>query len=437
MWGKIYIQGTGNPWLSFALTSLCVLLIIAAAVFMALKRQNPKLGAAPIKGAPASPPTAMVDITAEAMIGAPRKINIHEFIAPIERSWRQFMSEKDITFTVFCDPRITQPIVIQADILSGLVNSLIGRACCTTDKGRIHMHVTVKTPPDTPDVPQLEIVVADTGSGLIASKALTRAGVEYDFNVQDIKPKIQELSGRLVHKSRLGRGAEFILTCPAPQSALKRPKRTSSTAAQAMTEIKLEDYYTRDVNEVAAEFEAQIIARQAENQRARASHDDISRSESRNESLRAKAGIIAELTGLNVLVVEDIESNRDAIRALLTPLNPKLIYAATGREAINALKTHIFDYVLMDIHMPGLSGIETTQIIRERELGAFHIPVIGLTADTTSQTTQKALAAGFDLVLAKPVTAAALFKAIHSSRAAHPNYQNYAETARTKASYAG
>lgn len=432
MWGLAKFIHTGNTLLSIGVTIACLLIIIVTAIIMNRKAEAENQPAtAPIRPKPVL--NAAQSARAEAAKHL-RQINIQNLISPIEDRWRAVMGDKDIIFTVFCDPRIIQPLVINPDALNHIIHSLMGRAVYTTSSGRIHMHITEKQNPDAPDTPHLELIIADTGSGLIASKATSLEGEEYDFKTEDIKPHIKTTSGRLVHKSRLGRGAEFIFTCPFINENIAFSERLMAPPLGKMKQIKLEDYYAQHVDDVKAQLETRTLyPSQLPSNPAGGNPPSISLSSHRAATIEADI-ILSTLSGLSALIVEDNESNRQAIRALLAPLNPEIIYAPTGQDAINALKTYIFDYIIMDIHMPGMSGIETAKIIREQELelGRFNIPIIGLSADSTPENIDNALAAGIDIMLAKPVTSRTLFDGIYKSREAHPRYKNHAETTRKK-----
>jgi len=400
----------------------CGVMIVIMAGIMLLRRRTVQasLAVQENKAADSAISAAVVN-TKPAQIN---EKNIHDYISAIDHDWRHLMPNKDITFTVFCDPRIIHPLALNTDALNHIIHTLIGRAYSTTKSGRIHMHVTEKHNSNDTEMPQMEIVIADTGTGLIASKSRALDGLEYDFNVSQMTPYIDDISARLIHKSRLDCGAEFILTCPFASGETNEQDELPAAPAEVMIELKLEDDDASNTEDAIADSMKHALDSLVPRV--------IDRPETSRGELNKKA-LIQELSGLSALVVEDIQSNRNAIRALLNPLDPKLIYAASGREAINALKTHLFDYIIMDIHMPGLSGIETAEIIRAREIGEFHVPIVSLTADSTADTYERALMAGIDIVLTKPVTGDALFKAIYMSRKAHPNYQSYTKSVRIQA----
>jgi len=451
MWGIIYFINTGNIYLSIGVTALCLMIIVSTAVFMLRKypendlgsERKPVLDLAPVTIYKSDLPTALEQEPS---------LNLYPFISTLTGQWDDIMRGKDITFTFFCDPKIQRPVPIDRQAITSILDRLIGRAAQTTSAGRIHVHVTEKPIPneqDTCEMPkaspasELEIVIADTGNGRITSKALALDGTVSDFGLQDIQPQLDIISGRIIHKSRLGRGAEFILTIPLKQIGTHSFQHLTLPDMAAMVKLKLESYHSLETEDSVAGLEAQAKIIADREQQTRQDQDtaedmpvetlsDIISLSSRNKAVSKAAmdGLIESLNGLNVLVAEDNPANRDTVRALLSPLNPNLIYADNGREAITALNTHLFDYIIMDVHMLSLSGIETTQLIRERELGEHHIPIIGLTADSTQNTEQIALAAGMDSLLTKPVTSLALFQAIETSRTNNPHYQAYVDKVR-------
>jgi signal transduction histidine kinase/CheY-like chemotaxis protein len=114
--------------------------------------------------------------------------------------------------------------------------------------------------------------------------------------------------------------------------------------------------------------------------------------------------------GLSILVAEDNEINALLARALLTKLGHRPTMAATGAEAIAAwLAARAagtpYDCVLMDLHMPGMDGLEATRRIREIEAEgeAPRTPILALTANASAEDHEACLAAGMDGFLVKPL----------------------------------
>ena len=120
--------------------------------------------------------------------------------------------------------------------------------------------------------------------------------------------------------------------------------------------------------------------------------------------------------GMHVLVVEDDGTNRILIARLLEVLGVEVTAVGDGPAALHALRSGAFDLVLMDIHLPGLDGVETTTLIRgagTRRLSsspdsAELVPVIAMTGSSGWIDPQQLAEAGFDATLPKPLTLADL-----------------------------
>ena len=104
----------------------------------------------------------------------------------------------------------------------------------------------------------------------------------------------------------------------------------------------------------------------------------------------------------NVLIVDDIETNRFVANGLLKPYEMRTVLCSSGRAAIEAVARAEFDLILMDHMMPQMDGIETTKHIRDFP-GYEHVPIIVLTANAISGIEDLFLASGFDDCLFKPI----------------------------------
>ena len=109
---------------------------------------------------------------------------------------------------------------------------------------------------------------------------------------------------------------------------------------------------------------------------------------------------------LTILVAEDNAVNQKLIQVILTKLGHRVTLATNGLEAVQAVRHHTFDLILMDIQMPEMGGIEATAAIRELETQARpgrHTPVVALTANALKGDREHFLASGMDGYVPKPI----------------------------------
>ena len=116
----------------------------------------------------------------------------------------------------------------------------------------------------------------------------------------------------------------------------------------------------------------------------------------------------APRSGLDVLVVDDNEINALLGRAALEHAGHRVWVARDGGTALEAVAAahaegRPFAAILMDLHMPGLDGFAAIRAIRSEEPEGSRALVVALTADTTPAAAERALAAGADATMVKPI----------------------------------
>jgi len=111
-----------------------------------------------------------------------------------------------------------------------------------------------------------------------------------------------------------------------------------------------------------------------------------------------------------ILVVEDNKINQMITRKILEKRKIVCQVADNGMDAIKLVQENNFDVVLMDIHMPGISGIETTQEIRKFNP---ELPIIALTAVTIDENLDEFYRVGFNEIIPKPFKTEEFFEKIH------------------------
>jgi PAS domain S-box-containing protein len=124
------------------------------------------------------------------------------------------------------------------------------------------------------------------------------------------------------------------------------------------------------------------------------------------------AGAVESKTrrSLKILLAEDNPINAMLVRELLRRRGHSVEEVASGGEALKSTDRQRFDFILTDIHMPDMDGIETARRIRAREAetGRARTPIVALTADTVETGKDACIEAGMDGFLTKPVDPAEL-----------------------------
>jgi len=241
--------------------------------------------------------------------------------------------------------------------LRQVLGNLLANAVKFTREGRVELGV--HTVPESPGSVCFE--VRDTGMGLNpeqrqlvfesfqqADNAITREYGGTGLGLAIVKRLVELMGGQVGLESAVGRGSVFRVTVPFESA------------------------------------DAEAMGRQAQ------------------EALDRD---IPQLPTMRVLLVEDNPLNRELISAFLKSQHHDVIEAGDGLQALETLQFQPVDLVLMDIQMPMLDGVATTQTIRSASSLAVpqDVPVVALTAHALSGDRERFLAAGLDGYVSKPV----------------------------------
>ena len=112
-----------------------------------------------------------------------------------------------------------------------------------------------------------------------------------------------------------------------------------------------------------------------------------------------------------ILHVEDNPDNRMLIRDLLQFRGYRVVEVSDGAQALVAAETEHPDIILMDVQLPGISGLDVARRIKART-DLRHIPIVAVTSFALSGDDRKAFAAGCDAYVAKPYEPRELIKLI-------------------------
>jgi CheY-like chemotaxis protein len=108
--------------------------------------------------------------------------------------------------------------------------------------------------------------------------------------------------------------------------------------------------------------------------------------------------------GSNILYIEDNPDNMVLVKRALESRGYKLLQAMTGLEGVAAAEKEDVDLILLDINLPDIDGYEVARRIRSSPKHALaYVPIIAVTANALKGDAEKALGAGCDVYMSKPI----------------------------------
>jgi two-component system cell cycle response regulator DivK len=108
--------------------------------------------------------------------------------------------------------------------------------------------------------------------------------------------------------------------------------------------------------------------------------------------------------GSNILYIEDNPDNMMLVKRALEARGYKLLEALNGLTGVNKAETEEIDLILLDINLPDIDGYEVARRIRSsKKLTLAYVPIIAVTANALKGDAEKALAAGCDVYMSKPI----------------------------------
>jgi two-component system sensor histidine kinase RpfC len=120
----------------------------------------------------------------------------------------------------------------------------------------------------------------------------------------------------------------------------------------------------------------------------------------------------ARVPSMRILVADDQLNNRLVLGRLLERAGHRVIMAEDGEEALDCMERESFDVAIVDLHMPGLSGMDVIKQARVMQAGEPRTPVVILSADVTLDAMREATAAGAWTFLSKPVAVPRLLEVL-------------------------
>jgi signal transduction histidine kinase/ActR/RegA family two-component response regulator len=132
---------------------------------------------------------------------------------------------------------------------------------------------------------------------------------------------------------------------------------------------------------------------------------------------KEQVDIEGAFAGRRILLAENVQINREVVKALLEPTRVEIDCAVNGKEALTIFRqsSEKYDVIFMDMQMPEMDGYETTRRIRALDLPrAKTIPIIAMTANMFREDAEKCLEAGINSHIGKPLDFNAVMESLRA-----------------------
>ena len=276
------------------------------------------------------------------------------------------------------------PAQLRGDVghLRQILLNLAGNAVKFTERGSVALDVSLAT--SDPSRPRLRFTVTDTGVGIPAASrsrlfeafeqadaTLSRRHGGTGLGTTIAKGLTEAMGGSIGFESGEHRGSRFWVELPLePASTAMQVPAMAAPAAEIVDNVSGEN----------------VIA-------------------FTDPFLRHRARV----RSMQILMADDHAANRMVLQRLLQKAGHRVVAVEDGEAVLNAMEARDSDVVIIDLHMPGISGLDLLRQLRVMEAGgAQRTPVLVLSADVTPESIRRCEQAGARAFLAKPVVASRL-----------------------------
>jgi len=306
---------------------------------------------------------------------------LQEVLDAVRVMLQPLASGKRIAFDIFVADDVPAAVHGDKGHLSQILVNLVSNAIKFTERGGVTVEVDrIKVPSLDPDTALLRFSVQDTGIGIpVAAQARIFEAFEQadagharrhggtGLGTTIAKSLAELMGGSLDFSSQEGRGSRFWATVPF--RIVTEDAAADHAAASPLPEnvIPFTDPFVRH--------------------RAR-------------------------VRPLRILVADDQPANISVLVRLLEKGGHQTTIARDGEEALAALEREHCDVVIIDLHMPGVSGLDVLRQMRAMEAGRTPTPFVVLSADATATTIRECELAGARAFLSKPIVVDRLFETL-------------------------
>jgi PAS domain S-box-containing protein len=298
---------------------------------------------------------------------SPVEFNFENMLQKIATVINFRVDEKQQKFSIYIDGKIPQTIIADEQRLAQVITNLLSNAVkFTPEKGSVTLDASCIREED--DVCIIQISVTDTGIGITeeqqkllfksfqqAESSTTRKYGGTGLGLAISKSIVEMMGGKIWIKSEPEKGSAFNFTI-----MVKSGKTAENNAHNVMGGQKADG--TIDIN-----------------------------------------GLFA---GRRILLVEDVEINREIVLALLEPTQMEIDCAENGAEAVRIFSEapDKYELIFMDVQMPEMDGYEATRRIRSLDTPKGKtVPIVAMTANAFRENVEECLAAGMNDHIGKPL----------------------------------
>ena len=305
------------------------------------------------------------------LVLSPQAVNLRDMLTSTHQTLAPRAGDQGLDYPLLLDEALPTWASVDPHRMAQIIINLLGNALKFTSRGQVCMRVCFEREAPNAKQGQLRINVEDTGAGIAAESldAIFKPFVQLKISDNDLK------AGNALH----GNGLGLAITRSLVQS------HKGTIGVQSQLGVGSTFTVTLPIEEVEPPVN------------------------------RNTTNAITHAAALDLLVVDDHLTNRLVASATIKRSLPNatIDQAVNGTDALEKMRTHRYDLVLMDLIMPDISGTEVVRRIRnETDHPYGDVAVIALTANVAEEAVNECMSLGFKDVLPKPFDREVLVHAI-------------------------
>jgi two-component system sensor histidine kinase RpfC len=307
--------------------------------------------------------------------------SLRRLVRSIDLMLRPHAASKGLQLETAVDAELPDAVEGDSDHLRQILINLVHNAIKFTDRGRVSLAAALVRRDDSGL--RVRFSVSDTGIGIPAAvqarifeafeqgeQGRTRRYGGTGLGTTIARTLTELLGGRIDFESEEGKGSTFRVEVPLALAAETEPVSAAG------------DESARPVADNVVAFDDPFVRHRA------------------------------RVAPLRVLVADDQPANRAVLSKLLQKAGHHAVLADDGERALDLLAEQRFGAAIVDLHMPGVSGLDVVRQARVMDAGGPRTPFLVLTADATTEALDACRAVGVEAVLQKPLVARRLLDAL-------------------------